>query len=361
MRLSKASLRLFCTTPIRPVERRVETLSGIGLVRAAHLNLYLDLLRKSGAPVERYLRNSELPSRIEDMPDAYVSVDMAFECVRHANRELEPMVLGCLAAQQSTFDTLSPTLRTALLTAPTPFRQLRAFVTYAPIEDSALAPRVRREGRYFRVICNIEGYHRHSDLCYGEWLNVRGVLDLLQVSLGPGWRPEEITFVSSGAIPDAFRSRAPNTRVLSGQTQCSVLVEADLLMQTFATGGSILDVAPAELQGEGEYWTFLRLLKSAIAPYIGDTYPSLPFAAELMRTSPRTLQRQLKRCNKTYTEVIQDVRFDIARNLLSEPSMKIIDVALTAGYENPQHFTRAFRRVSGVTPTFYRRTMREAS
>ncbi len=35
--------------------------------------------------------------------------------------------------------------------------------------------------------------------------------------------------------------------------------------------------------------------------------------------------------------------------------MKVIDVAFMAGYESPQHFTRAFRRFTGVTPTAYRR------
>jgi AraC-like DNA-binding protein len=34
--------------------------------------------------------------------------------------------------------------------------------------------------------------------------------------------------------------------------------------------------------------------------------------------------------------------------------MRVIDVAMMAGYESPQHFTRAFRRFTGATPSQYR-------
>ena len=51
---------------------------------------------------------------------------------------------------------------------------------------------------------------------------------------------------------------------------------------------------------------------------------------------------------------MQEARFDIARDLLADPARKVIDVAFAAGYESPQHFTRAFRRLAGITPTAYR-------
>jgi AraC-like DNA-binding protein len=40
----------------------------------------------------------------------------------------------------------------------------------------------------------------------------------------------------------------------------------------------------------------------------------------------------------------------------ADPSAKIIDVAMAAGYETPQHFSRAFRQLAGVSPSAYRRS-----
>jgi AraC family transcriptional regulator len=48
-------------------------------------------------------------------------------------------------------------------------------------------------------------------------------------------------------------------------------------------------------------------------------------------------------------------RIDKARQLLADPRLRIIDVAIAVGYETPSAFTASFRRVTGVTPTAFRR------
>jgi transcriptional regulator GlxA family with amidase domain len=77
-------------------------------------------------------------------------------------------------------------------------------------------------------------------------------------------------------------------------------------------------------------------------------------AAELAGTSSRTLQRRLIRYGTSYAELGQEVRVQVARKMLSDDSMRICDVARMTGYENPQHFSRAFRRMTGLSPTEYR-------
>lgn len=44
-----------------------------------------------------------------------------------------------------------------------------------------------------------------------------------------------------------------------------------------------------------------------------------------------------------------------ARQLLAMPALSIADVALTVGYETPSAFAAAFRRITGMTPSAYRR------
>ena len=78
--------------------------------------------------------------------------------------------------------------------------------------------------------------------------------------------------------------------------------------------------------------------------------------AEIVGLSGRTLQRRLQRSGRTYSDVVREARFDLAREMLVDPSVKVIDVAMAAGYESPQHFARAFRRLAGVSPTVYRRS-----
>ena len=68
----------------------------------------------------------------------------------------------------------------------------------------------------------------------------------------------------------------------------------------------------------------------------------------------RTLQRGLAQSNLIYSKLIQETRFEAALQLLSDPDMKIIDVAYATGYEDPFSFARAFRRLASVSPQEYR-------
>jgi AraC family transcriptional regulator len=47
-------------------------------------------------------------------------------------------------------------------------------------------------------------------------------------------------------------------------------------------------------------------------------------------------------------------RIERAKQQLLDPKRSIIDVGLGAGFQNPSHFARMFRRVEGVTPSTYR-------
>ena len=70
--------------------------------------------------------------------------------------------------------------------------------------------------------------------------------------------------------------------------------------------------------------------------------------------SPRTLQRRLNKVGTTYSDLIQEVRYDIAVHLLKENNFKLLDIAYELVYSDPAHFTRAFQRMAGVSPREYR-------
>ena len=50
-----------------------------------------------------------------------------------------------------------------------------------------------------------------------------------------------------------------------------------------------------------------------------------------------------------------NLRMNVARQLLRETKMSVVDVALEVGYANPSHFAQLFRRETGLSPSDYRR------
>jgi AraC family transcriptional regulator len=48
-------------------------------------------------------------------------------------------------------------------------------------------------------------------------------------------------------------------------------------------------------------------------------------------------------------------RVERAKELLRNPKLSVLDVSINVGFEHQNNFARAFRRVSGVSPTQFRR------
>lgn len=83
--------------------------------------------------------------------------------------------------------------------------------------------------------------------------------------------------------------------------------------------------------------------------------PSLEEVADALHLSPRTLIRRLRSVDTTYQAVVDGVQQQRARELLGNPNLRIQDVALELGYQDPNSFARSFKRWFAMTPGDYRR------
>lgn len=61
-----------------------------------------------------------------------------------------------------------------------------------------------------------------------------------------------------------------------------------------------------------------------------------------------------KRAGMNFSDFLKKVRMEEAKRLLDDPANKVFEVALKVGYNDPKHFTRAFRQYCGVSPMEYR-------
>ena len=78
--------------------------------------------------------------------------------------------------------------------------------------------------------------------------------------------------------------------------------------------------------------------------------------AQMLSMHRRTLNRRLKAHSTTFQQVLDEVRFEVARDLLANSNVPLDDVAATLGYSAVTPFMRTFRRWSGTTPGQWRRS-----
>jgi AraC-like DNA-binding protein len=93
-----------------------------------------------------------------------------------------------------------------------------------------------------------------------------------------------------------------------------------------------------------------RLLRTQLT----NTHCSAENIAKLLAMHRRTLSRRLKTSGAGYRSIANEVRFEIARQLLEDTKVPLGQIAAALGYSEASAFTRAFRRWSGQTPTHWR-------
>jgi AraC-like DNA-binding protein len=72
----------------------------------------------------------------------------------------------------------------------------------------------------------------------------------------------------------------------------------------------------------------------------------------------RTLYRRLERDGKSFQRIVDDVKFEIARDWIKNTDISLVSIATALGYSEASSFTRAFRRWSGQSPKRWRMNSR---
>jgi AraC-like DNA-binding protein len=77
--------------------------------------------------------------------------------------------------------------------------------------------------------------------------------------------------------------------------------------------------------------------------------------AHVLSMHRRTLNRRLQECGRTFQDLLDEVRCEVARQLLCYSNVALDDVAASLGYAGVSPFMRSFRRWTGLTPGRMRR------
>jgi AraC-like DNA-binding protein len=83
--------------------------------------------------------------------------------------------------------------------------------------------------------------------------------------------------------------------------------------------------------------------------------------AQTLSLQRRTLTRRLRAQGTTFQKVLDEVRFEVARQLLEHTRVPISEVAAALCYAEVSAFMHAFRRWAGTTPGQWRRTAQPAT
>lgn len=134
-------------------------------------------------------------------------------------------------------------------------------------------------------------------------------------------------------------------------------VEYDALVDTFTGIKENLDrihgVLPDLQETPGYYDRIIEKAKEYLLAHLASA--TLEATADEVGLSPNYLSKIIKKkVGSTFSECLLEARMKHALSLLSDPAVRIYEIAESIGYDNPKNFTRAFKSYFGKTPREFR-------
>lgn len=83
-------------------------------------------------------------------------------------------------------------------------------------------------------------------------------------------------------------------------------------------------------------------------------FPDINYVAEKLKVSTRTLRRRLADEGSSYQQILDEMRYRLARDYLAESALTVEDISVLLGYSTPGNFSAAFKRWHGRSPRQFR-------
>jgi AraC-like DNA-binding protein len=143
------------------------------------------------------------------------------------------------------------------------------------------------------------------------------------------------------------------------QPDSGFAVASSALDTPLSTGDPALNAyleehAAAALASRPRRGDLVDTLRAALKEAVPTGEPSIERVAVRLNVSGRTLQRRLADLQTSFQQVLDEVRFDLARAYLVDASLDLSQVAYLLGYSELRAFDRAFRRWAEQSPAEWR-------
>lgn len=325
-----------------------------GFTRASSLGPIADFMDRQGASVARVLQDVDLPFALLEQPEIVIPLREQFRFLERAARETGDAYFGARLGQAVKSPDLSAygawvcsadTLRQAMK---------RAHAGLAVMLQTSTNLYVARQGA---TICwSIEFVEPETDgRHHNELLGIGYMMDLIRVYAGEKWRPHIVMTALPRGEPRAELEGILGANVSNGHALSSITFDAALLDRSLPTASAAgLNAKPgAEPQVPAQH-DELATIAAVTDLAVHEDYPRIEWVAAKLGTTRRSLQRRLAAHGTTFNRLVEETLLRRAKALLSEGTVPVTDIALQLGYADPAHFTRAFRRWTGVAPSTYR-------
>ncbi len=326
-----------------------------GVIRVGVAKEIVPLLRSFVADPDDVIRQAGLDPRLFDDENNVMPYAAFGRLLTRCVAQTRCPHFGLLVGQRGTLSTIGP-VGGLMQHSPTVGESLGTLVAHLHLHDRGAAQTLTASGDvamlgYAVYQPGVESPDQISDAAMAIAVNIMRAL------CGGDWELDEVLLPRHApADPEPYRRffRAP---VRFDQETAALVFPVHWLGHRVSGADPVFRqvfaacVQDLEASAEKDWKEDLRrLLRTEILT----NQCSAATVADRLALHRRTLSRHLHADGTGYRRLVDEGRFEIARQLLAHTGVPLGQIAAALGYSEASAFTRAFRRWSGQTPTAWR-------
>lgn len=327
-----------------------------GVTRASSLGPIAEFMDRQGGSIWRVLRAVDLPFVLLDYPDVIVPLREQFRLLERAGRETGDEFFGARLGQAVRSRNLSRfgawvcagrTLREAIARAHAGLNSMLQTSTVLCLE-------VRGD----RTVWTIEFVEPETEgRRHNELLGVGYMIDVVRTYAGAAWHPDAVLTTLQAGTPRARLEEILGSNVSLGHAVSGIVFDTALLRCVIPSPPQISTQPLASEPFVPGQRDALATVAAVTDLALHEGYPRVDWVAAKLGTTRRSLQRLLSRHETSFNRIVEQAVMRRAVMRLRDGTAAITDIALELGYADGAHFTRAFRRWTGMAPSAYRRSL----
>ncbi len=181
---------------------------------------------------------------------------------------------------------------------------------------------------------------------------------MAQQRLEPGVIADAIYFTHPEPEDSRLYREIFNTNIYFNQTFSGSAID----LSAFQKGHTIkqVNVENVEsflLKNNNQAATLSQQLRILLSQTLSSSEQGLPYYANQLQMSERTLQRRLSLEGQSFTRLVDQLRKDTAKRYVDDQFYNMAQISDMLGFSDPAVFTRAFTRWYGISPKRYAKSL----
>jgi AraC-like DNA-binding protein len=331
-----------------------QDLASIPTAQGGLSRLAIARLKSAGVPVVPLLRRVGLTPEVIADPEERLNVRSQITLLDEAAIALQDDCLGFTLARD--FDPRAlGLLYYVMASSQTLGDALKRVARYSQTTNEALVVRYR-EGNRLIIDLSYSGVPRHSDRHQIEFC-MFAVLRICRVLTGLNFVPQHFWIAHHRSETNSEMARFVGTAVEFGATTDEFALDANArelpLIHADPYLNNVLSkyCEAALTDRRGNVSQLRTRVENAISSLLPHGRVAVDDVARSLGMSNRTLARKLSDEGLNFTEVLQQLRRDLAVRYLDDPKLHISKIAWLLGFNDVSAFTHAFKRWTGKTPS----------